>query len=118
MPQYHEDYVQRIQENRTSFENGVIHLEAMLVLTRRNSVVLVLNIQDMWDVETIKFSIDSKLFARRFIYWLKDNGLSLSMEEQEQVNVEIIDIITKEGDFSKGKWYILMNILYIVAILH
>ena len=106
MPENHEDYVvQKIQQDRIFFENNVIQIESSVVFVKKNSIVLIFNVQDMWDVETIKFSIATKLFTRRFIYWLQDSGLSLSLEEQKQVNVEIIDII-EERAVKEGKWHV------------
>ena len=101
VPEDQEDcVVQIIKDNPSSLRKVVVHVDEGPVIIQSGSIILFFNVLDRWDVENIKFSIASKLFTRRFIYWLKDVGLSLSMEEEKQVNVELIEIV--EGEFEKG----------------
>ena len=103
VPQSQEDIVlQTIRNYLNSFANTVMRSDQVPVTVRRGSIILVFNVLDMWDVETIKFSIASKLFARRFIYWLKDVGLSLSMKAQKRVNVKFLQTIDKEDTLKTG----------------
>ena len=103
VPEHHEQYVvQKIEENKISFQNGVIHVETGFILAKRDSILLEFNVPDMWDAENVKFSITSRLFARRLIHWLKDVGLSLSEEEQQQVRVTLSHIV-EVSHAKKGK---------------
>ena len=109
LPQRIESTVLSMLQTSTSSFEEALFLPVTVFLVKKGCLHMEFEVQDLWDVEIIQYSMESGTFAKRVIVWLRAAGLDLTSDEERSVqvkNIELNEITEDSGQCGKMRTFI------------